>query len=229
MNIIEDFKNIAIVEKGWYIKDIIFIVIFYLVIGNLLNLFLSQFLFFHYEINIYFSISIASISAIYILEKKYPLQLLPVTNIKNILKYSIPAFFICFTIYSPFYHNIWFGALLETPKQYKYYLEFNGIEKVIFIIDFCLIGPATEEILCRGFFYRIIRNKNNIFWGAVISTTIFYLFHGLGPFNVNIILVSLVFTYVYEKSGNIWASIITHSLNNILWCILVFGGISANL
>ncbi len=213
-------------EKNSHIKDILFVIFIVILTESLLYIVFNLFSFFHKELNGYISSSIAIILTLIILAEKYPLNLSLLSDYKNVLRYSIPAFAVCFIIYSPFYHHIWFETLIEVPEQLKYFKEFNSYERVIFLFDFCLLGPSTEEILVRGFFYRIFRNRYNIFWGTTISTTIFYLFHGLGPFNINIILVSLVFTYVYEKSGNIWTSIVTHSLNNIAWFVLVFLGIS---
>jgi len=221
-----DFNNNTELEKKeWHIKDVIFAIVIFLSIHVFLNIIFNYISLLHIELNGNISITIAAIFTIYILSEKYPLRLLLLPDYQNIFKYSIPAFILCFLIYLPFYHHIWFDQLIEVPEHLKYFKEYNSFEKVIFLFDFCFFGPVTEEILNRGFFYRIIRNRYNVFWGTIISTTIFYLLHGLGPFNLNIILGSLIFTYVYEKSGNIWTSIITHSLNNISWFVLVFLGL----
>jgi membrane protease YdiL (CAAX protease family) len=109
-------------------------------------------------------------------------------------------------------------------------LKLNGVEKSFFLLDFCLLAPITEEIFFRGYIYRILRNKYNIVLGAVISTVIFVAFHGISVENLiqeNIILalVSLIFTYVYEKTGSIMTGIITHALNNTLWFLFVYFGL----
>ncbi len=226
VNNIDDLKNTMFDKKEWHVEDIIYALILFLIVSIFFSIIKHVIYIIHDDLYSNISASIAGIITSYILNRKYPLKIFSETITKNILKYSFPAFLICFMVYLPFYYNVWNDNLTKIPEEYNRFMEFKHIEKMLFIINLCLLAPTVEEILFRGFFYRILRNRYNIFWGTTISTTIFYLFHGLGPFNINIILVSLVFTYVYEKSGNIWTSIVTHSLNNIAWFVLVFLGIS---
>lgn len=229
VNNIGKFENTSFEKEQWNVAYVIFaLIIFY---GASVVLYIIRYYLFILKDVPYSSLaaSIAGFFTVYILNRKYPLKIFSKIDSRKILKYSLPAFFVCFIVYLPFYYNVWHDTLLATPENYNYFIELNNVEKGLFLINACILAPIAEELLSRGFFYRIIRNRYNIFWGALISTSLFYLLHGFGPFNPNIILVSLVFTYVYEKSGNIWGNIITHSLNNILWFILVFGGISMNL
>lgn len=211
-------------KRKWHVRDVGLAIVIFVMGEVLIFAVLRQIPFMHVYLADAISILLASLGAICLLNQKYPLHLFSSFNIELMLKYSMAAFVGCFLIYAPFYHNIWTGGLEDIPKQYKILSEFSLIEGSFYLLKLCLLGPSTEEIFMRGFVYRILRNRYNIFWGTIVSTTIFYLFHGGEP-NVKIILVSLVFTYVYEKSGTIWSSIIAHSLNNTLWVILIYLGV----
>ena len=137
--------------------------------------------------------------------------------------YVLPALFVCLLIYSPRIWSDYTGAS-PIPQEYKIYSELGSTWKIIFLIDFCLLGPITEELFARGLVYRLLKNRYSILWAVVISSVVFQILHGFSIdtlLNLRILLVSLIFTYVYEKTGTIWSSIITHSLNNIFWLVFV--------
>ncbi|MFZ3136060.1 MAG: type II CAAX endopeptidase family protein [Thermodesulfovibrionales bacterium] len=164
--------------------------------------------------------------AIYLLKEKYPLDLLTKIKSRHIFTYILPAVFIDLLCAS-FPYFIWLGHLETIPKEYNLFVSFSLIENFFFLSYLCLLGPIIEEIFYRGFLYRIIRDKYAVFWGLIVSTGLFYLAHGID--NWTIIISSLIFTYVYEKSGNIWNNIIVHSLTNILWFIFLYWGIKYHL
>ena len=169
------------------------------------------------------SLLVAIITAICLLNQKYPLDLLLPFNIKFVSMYVLPALFVCLLIYSPRIWSDYTGAS-PIPQEYKIYSELGSTWKIIFLIDFCLLGPITEELFARGLVYRLLKNRYSILWAVVISSVVFQILHGFSIdtlLNLRILLVSLIFTYVYEKTGTIWSSIITHSLNNIFWLVFV--------
>ena len=205
------------------IRDIIISLIAFLLVGTLLYMVLKPISFVPLEILNNLSILVAIISAICLLNQKYPLDLILPFNIKFVSMYVLPALFVCLLIYSPRIWSDYTGAS-PIPHEYKIFSELGSTWKIIFLIDFCLLGPITEELFARGFVYRILKNRYSILWAVVISSVVFQILHGFSMdtlLNLRILLVSLIFTYVYEKTGTIWSSIITHSLNNIFWLIFV--------
>lgn len=210
-------------KKAWRIRDVFIAIIVWIVILIFAHRILGFLSFVHpYFIN-HVADLIGTLVAVYILNQKYPLQLSLKLNLKHIFQYVLPAvllyFFILFVGFPYFIH---FGHLENLPKEYNLFIELNLIEKFFFCFFLFLLGPIIEEIFFRGFIYRIIRNRYNILCGTVISTGIFYASHGLTYFHI--IIISLIFTYVYQKTGNIWNSIIVHSLNNTLWLVFVYWG-----
>ena len=169
----------------------------------------------------------ANFLAMFYLYDKYPnLELWSAIDSKKVVKNTLAGSLVCLFVNFP--HKIWAGTFKTIPHEYTLFVNYNLFEKGLFLFMLCLLVPVSEEILFRGFFYRIIKNRYNILWGTLVSTTIFTVFHGLAFSNlVYVAIPSLVFTYVYEKSGSIWASILTHSLNNTLWFVFVWLGIKS--
>ncbi|MCL2563245.1 MAG: CPBP family intramembrane metalloprotease [Oscillospiraceae bacterium] len=102
-----------------------------------------------------------------------------------------------------------------------------------------ILAPILEELLFRGAIFAPLRKKNRILAYVVsvltfaflhIATTVFF-----GNPNADILLImllyippGLVFAWVYEKSGTIWAPIILHAVWNLfatLMSFLVLGGL----
>jgi membrane protease YdiL (CAAX protease family) len=205
------------------IRDIIISIIAVFLVGTVLYMVLKRISFIPLEILNNLSVSVAIIIAICLLNQKYPLDLLLPFNIKFVSMYVLPALFVCLLIYSPRIWSDYTGAS-PIPQEYKIFAELGSTWKIIFLFDFCLIGPIIEELFTRGFVYRILKNKYSILWAVVISSVVFQILHGFSIdtlLNLRILLVSLIFTYVYEKTGIVWSSIITHSLNNVFWFIFV--------
>ena len=87
------------------------------------------------------------------------------------------------------------------------------------IFTFIMVGFA-EEIMNRGFFMSTLRRTNNMYLIVLAPSVIFGCIHLSNP-NVtvismlNIILVGVLFSYMYIKSGNIWMCIGYHITWNI--------------
>lgn len=167
---------------------------------------------------------ISGMVTLYFLNKKYPLDFSFKINIKLVSKYVLPALFISLIFNFP--HHAWLSN--NIPKQYALFIELNIAEKIFYLFNLCFLSPTIEEVLFRGFIYRILKNRYNIFWGVLVSTLFFHFIH-FEPFYFLFIILSLIFTYVYEKTGTIWGSIMTHSLHNAFWFMFVYWGVNRTL
>jgi membrane protease YdiL (CAAX protease family) len=162
--------------------------------------------------------------AIYFLNKKYRLE--PFANIKKKATWIIVllASALCVLL------NASFGILLTispiVPAEFASITRYSLQEKLLYL--FCLVGvgPALEEILCRGFFYAILKNTFNVFWAVVISTIIFIFLHGSVENIVIIGILSLILVYVYEKTDSLIAAIFTHSVYNASWLFFTYWGLT---
>lgn len=87
-----------------------------------------------------------------------------------------------------------------------------------------VLAPIGEEILMRGYLYSGLRARLRYAPAAILTSLLFGFLHlgavsgegvlwtaGLATF-----LLSLVLVHLREKTGNIWAGVIVHALNNLV-------------
>jgi uncharacterized protein len=85
---------------------------------------------------------------------------------------------------------------------------------LIFFVFFVIVG-WNEELLSRGYHLQTIASGTNIFWGVVISSSVFGLAH-LGNPNATwvsaagIFFAGLFLAYAYLRTGQLWLSIGLH-------------------
>jgi membrane protease YdiL (CAAX protease family) len=91
------------------------------------------------------------------------------------------------------------------------------------------IQGLSEELLFRGYLFKMITEKYNILIGALISSAVFALIHADNE-AINIVAILNLFCFgflmavIYEKTKNIWFVTAIHSTWNFFIAI-VFGGI----
>jgi membrane protease YdiL (CAAX protease family) len=107
------------------------------------------------------------------------------------------------------------------PLLYQYIVSLDNIRRLLFIAIWCFLIPLIEELFMRYYSYNIIKAKYGVSNAVIASSFLFMLFHGL-PVKINILLLGVVFALIYEKTNNIWSSIIVHSATNIIWFTLVY-------
>ncbi|HEY9678524.1 MAG TPA: type II CAAX endopeptidase family protein [Drouetiella sp.] len=102
---------------------------------------------------------------------------------------------------------------------------FDGNFLIIVLYTFfsSVIAPVSEELLLRGLFYSWLRTRFNILVSALISSSVFAIFH----FNPNGFLYYLslgcILCLVYERTRNLWICVVIHALWNtlviaVMWC-----------
>lgn len=95
---------------------------------------------------------------------------------------------------------------------------------LLWLLTMILVGFA-EELFCRGLFMSVLRRSNNKFLIIILPSLIFGGIHLFNP-NVtvlsilNIILIGIVFSYMYYKSGNLWMCIGYHITWNIFQSVI---------
>ena len=85
---------------------------------------------------------------------------------------------------------------------------------LLFFIIFVFVA-WNEELLSRGYHLQTITSGLNLFWGVVISSTIFGLIHIGNPgatwvSTLGIFLAGLFFAYAYIRTRQLWLSIGMH-------------------
>ena len=77
-----------------------------------------------------------------------------------------------------------------------------------------VLAPVTEEILFRGYMYRFLRDRYSVAISSLVSSAVFALIHQSVHAFVPLLLLSLILTFVYERSGKIIAPILFHAFYN---------------
>lgn len=94
------------------------------------------------------------------------------------------------------------------------FLELDDREKIMTIIFSGFYIPFMEEWLYRGLIYRILRHKYNFGYAALLSALIFWTMH-FDFSNISPLVAGVLFAWIYEKTKEIWACILTHMAWNI--------------
>ncbi len=128
--------------------------------------------------------------------------------------------------------NILFGVIISAlsgqsePLNQSLLYEMFKINKLSIMVQAMVFAPIVEEIIFRGVIYRHFKSAGRYLIPLIVSTLLFASFHSL-----NAILtaqwsdlwylplyafMSLILTYVYEKTQNLYASIFLHFINNAI-------------
>lgn len=90
---------------------------------------------------------------------------------------------------------------------------------VLFVTAF--LGPFVEEMFFRGVLYRCTRALISFLPAIALSATVFALLHAThGGLPLIQFTGGIVFAYVYEKTGNIFAPWLVHAAGNAAMILL---------
>ncbi len=202
-------------KSGKEIRDLFIITVFtFLFIFVAVGIFNMLFANIFDEVGLALQSLIFSIAAV-ALNQKYPLSF-RVDHFFKIAKYALIGSVICLIKYWPY-----FMRLTEDKVAPEKYNVFDGLpifRGYVYLLLAIIAVPLLEEILFRGFLFRLLIKKYGMATAVVASSLIFAAYHGLEKGSlIDIFLFSLVACYVYNKSQSIWASIVMHSVNNAIW------------
>ncbi|NUN16462.1 MAG: CPBP family intramembrane metalloprotease, partial [Myxococcales bacterium] len=88
-------------------------------------------------------------------------------------------------------------------------------EAIIITLAPVIVAPIFEELLFRGFFYRMLRDRMGVY-GAVLFTS--FLFAAVHPSVLTVLplfALGAVFALLYEATGSILPSIVAHAMHNL--------------
>ena len=73
-----------------------------------------------------------------------------------------------------------------------------------------LVAPICEELVFRGYFYPAMKHHCGMWCAALVSALVFSAAHASLMALLPLFLLGLVFVWLYEKTGSIWAPIALH-------------------
>jgi uncharacterized protein len=79
-----------------------------------------------------------------------------------------------------------------------------------------------EEIFFRGFMYNAFKKRMGVFWGIAITAVVFSLLHAHWVGFIPILILGVLLTYLYEKTGSLVPSMTVHILHNLASVFMVF-------
>ena len=93
--------------------------------------------------------------------------------------------------------------------------ESHGVtQKLLIVISAVVVAPLFEEFLFRGHLQTLLARVTRRPWVAVfITSIIFALAHPWFTW-LPIFVLSLCLGYVYERTGNLWVSVLMHAAFN---------------
>ena len=91
---------------------------------------------------------------------------------------------------------------------------FNNNYLVIFFLA-CIIAPISEEIIFRGFLFRIIKQKYSTSFAIVINSLFFGLIHLSPSAIIPAAILGISLSIIRIKTNSVYSSILIHSLHNL--------------
>jgi membrane protease YdiL (CAAX protease family) len=84
------------------------------------------------------------------------------------------------------------------------------------VLSLVMLTPVLEEIEFRGLLFGTLRSRIGWVPAAIASSILFGLMHPYGSVGKVIAAVhGVIFCCVYERTGSVWAPIITHVVVNL--------------
>ena len=104
--------------------------------------------------------------------------------------------------------------------------EFNKsvfwVNRAYLVFLAIVLAPFAEEIMFRGILYAVIRKSGFPRLALWISAFCFAVIHGNAPIFLPLLVLGLVLAWLYERTGNLLASITAHSVFNAINIVFIF-------
>ncbi len=116
-------------------------------------------------------------------------------------------------------------SLSDQMDQYKQSVDrFAGVDEevvplwdtICYLITICFIVPLEEELIFRGAVFGVLRRKMGPLAGILITAVIFGIMHRVSIHTAYAIVCGMILTACYYYTENIFATVIMHSIFNII-------------
>lgn len=128
-----------------------------------------------------------------------------------------------------------FTIMIIGHIKYQGIFENADALMIILLTGGFMIQGAAEEILCRGIVLHTLKEKTSLMTAIIVSTILFILPHWSSLFEgemiygiigvINLILISVIFSFLTICYKNIWAACGLHSF----WNAILYGILGLNL
>lgn len=116
-------------------------------------------------------------------------------------------------------------SLSEQMDQYKEAVNrYSGVEKevvplwdnILYLVTLSFLVPLEEEMIFRGAIFGVLRRKMSPFFAIIITAAIFGIMHQVSIHTAYAVVCGLILTACYYYTDNLFASVIMHSLFNLI-------------
>jgi membrane protease YdiL (CAAX protease family) len=122
-----------------------------------------------------------------------------------------------------FLFSLVYAALVRPDEPQKVVDDLGADTNTLLLVSGALVvivvAPVCEEVFFRGFLYRVLRLRMSFWLAALIDGLLFGLVHASSTSLAALPILAflgLVFCYVYERTGTLFATIAMHALNNTI-------------
>lgn len=128
------------------------------------------------------------------------------------------------TLITPLLENNLGKQELQAPVQMIIDAKQNNPALLVYLaILTVIVAPICEEIVFRGYIYGTLKRFSCRFFAATVSALFFAVVHTSLWSLVPLFIVGFCLAIIYEKSGSLWAAILTHAMfNGVTTCYLIF-------
>jgi membrane protease YdiL (CAAX protease family) len=140
------------------------------------------------------------------------------------------------------------GLAFGQPKDQELVTELKRQDSLAVLIGFgaltCIVAPLTEELVFRGFLFRVLWERTNVVIAGVVSGLLFGLVHKPGADWIGVVVLSAlgaILCFVFARTVSLLPCIMLHSFHNSIsfgvvkelpwwgFLLLVFGSVITTL
>ncbi len=98
---------------------------------------------------------------------------------------------------------------------------------IVFVVLAVIIAPLTEELIFRAGLFRYLRTRMPRWIALLAPAAIFAALHSNLVAFVPLLLLGILFSLAYERTGRISVTIVAHGLFNLHTILLILAGVTA--
>ena len=118
------------------------------------------------------------------------------------------------------------GVALERQPMIDLFSRANSPGVIALMITLAVvIAPVTEELVFRGGLFRYVRGRVSRTFAIMGPAVIFGAFHTNLASLVPLIVLAIVLSHAYERTGHIGTPIVAHALFNLNTVVLIYSGV----
>jgi membrane protease YdiL (CAAX protease family) len=141
-----------------------------------------------------------------------PLRALGLAGI--VMLVALPVVLLLASFLLPLLQN-WFGVRLPSQAPVEFIQQDPpAVQLVIMAFAAVVLAPVAEEALFRGVLYTAIKQRGYPRLALWLTAILFGLIHLNLAVAIPLIVLALVFTWLYDATGNLLAPIAAHALFN---------------